>query len=487
MHQLTEPAATHPGAVVIGGGLGGLSAAYALTQAGVHPLVVEERGKPGGLVAGITIEDVSFDIGAESYMASATRVSDLVRTLGLEVIEPTGSSWVYSHSRGALAMPHGMLGIPASLDDPAVAAALTPTELERARADLTLGPEVGADAGDLASFVRARYGEGLLRALVTPIAGGIHSADVADLALDTVCRGLRGALAECGSATAAVAHLRGATPGKPAVVAPRGGMFRLVHALSAHIEDGGGHLSTRTRALGIRRKGECWQVTLSRTEPNPNPALAPTPVGEPWVVTTPRLVVALPLAAGLDLLGGIDGLAVDGWTPTPGGPIAHVTLVTRTRALDEAPRGSGMLVAAPSATEVATGAVRAKALTHYSHKWGWMRTDHPDIHVLRVSYGRAGEEPLAVTPEVGRLDAERLLGIELPATDVVAGLVIRWDGALPPLGPDHWQRVAALKAQVAADFPGLALAGSWVAGSGIGAVIPQGLDAGARLASEVSA
>ncbi|WP_418606654.1 hypothetical protein [Georgenia sp. SUBG003] len=49
---------------------------------------------------------------------------------------------------------------------------------------------------DLASLVRARMGEAVLERLVRPVAGGIHSADPADLAVDAVMPGLRAALAE---------------------------------------------------------------------------------------------------------------------------------------------------------------------------------------------------------------------------------------------------------------------------------------------------
>ncbi|MDR4157030.1 FAD-dependent oxidoreductase, partial [Bacillus cereus] len=35
-------------AVVLGGGIAGLSAAYALTKPGIRPLVLEQRGSCGG-------------------------------------------------------------------------------------------------------------------------------------------------------------------------------------------------------------------------------------------------------------------------------------------------------------------------------------------------------------------------------------------------------------------------------------------------------
>lgn len=46
-------------AVVIGGGMAGLVAAWQLTQEGLRPVLVESRGYTGGLVAGSTLAGIS--------------------------------------------------------------------------------------------------------------------------------------------------------------------------------------------------------------------------------------------------------------------------------------------------------------------------------------------------------------------------------------------------------------------------------------------
>ncbi|MDU1779490.1 MAG: FAD-dependent oxidoreductase, partial [Propionibacterium sp.] len=50
-------------AVVIGGGMAGLVAAWQLTQAGLKPVLVESRGYTGGLVAGSQLAGIAYDIG----------------------------------------------------------------------------------------------------------------------------------------------------------------------------------------------------------------------------------------------------------------------------------------------------------------------------------------------------------------------------------------------------------------------------------------
>lgn len=468
-------------ALVIGGGMGGLSAAYALTRHGLRPVLCEERGRCGGLVAGMTFDKVSFDIGAESYVSSAHTVSDLVKEVGLDVGQPHGSSWVYTHEDGgrAIPIPHGMLGIPASLDDPIVTSALEPHDLARARKDLTMGPEPGSDARDVASFVRARFGEGLLRTFVAPIAGGIHAADPATLNLDTVCRGLREALAREGSATAAVASLRGLHRGAAPVVAPVGGMFRLPEALAHAITHMHGHILTRHHVDQLTRARDGWHVVVRPTRPADDPSLPPIPYGTPQEFVTQRVVVALPAHASLDLLQHVAD--VDGWTVPDGSPIAHITLMLHDEGLDEGPRGSGMLVRRPTREEYNRGAVRAKALTHYSYKWPWVLREHPHTHIFRISYGRPGEDMPPLTCQQACMDASRMLDYPLDPSRIDHSAVIRWGRALPPLDATHWERVGALTADL--EGSGLGIAGSWASGTGLSAVIPHALHVGATLST----
>ena len=46
-------------AIVVGGGIAGLTAAYELTLAGLKPLLLEARGYVGGLIAGFTISRIN--------------------------------------------------------------------------------------------------------------------------------------------------------------------------------------------------------------------------------------------------------------------------------------------------------------------------------------------------------------------------------------------------------------------------------------------
>ncbi|MDO4665690.1 MAG: FAD-dependent oxidoreductase [Actinomycetaceae bacterium] len=462
-------------AIVIGGGVAGLTSAFVLAHSGKTVTVIEERGTVGGLVAGAQIGGVNVDIGAESFARRAQEISELCTKLGWPVCEPEGSSWVWNGTATPIA--HGILGIPASWDDPA-AKVLDAAELERARQDLDMDASIGAAAPNLAELVQARMGAGVLEKMVTPVAGGIHAAHPKDLDIDTVAPGLRKALAEEGSLQAAVAKLRGTSP-RPVVVQPAGGMFRLPTSLAEEVTDLGGTISTRHVATGISRvpggeKGreDAWSVRVMQTKAGPTPADPPVPTGEMKVLTAPILVVATGGQVAQKLLRMVPDLRdAATWNLPTGNPIAHVSLCVQNEALDNAPRGSGMLVAAGTGVE-------AKALTHYSAKWPWcgqalVEANGPGAHLLRVSYGRAGEIP-SPTVEGALVDASKLLGVELTPDQVLEARVTHWGASLLPHTLEHRQRTQELRRAVAG-IPGLAVVGAWVAGTGLAAVVPDAL------------
>jgi oxygen-dependent protoporphyrinogen oxidase len=94
------------------------------------------------------------------------------------------------------------------------------------------------------------------------------------------------------------------------------------------------------------------------------------------------------------------------------------------------------------------------------------------LHVLRVSYGRAGIPTPEPTLADALADASVLLGVELDPTSVAGHAVVHFPNSLPPQTPEHRARVADLTARLPQE-PGLAITGAWFAGTGLAAVIPH--------------
>lgn len=389
-------------ALVIGGGIAGLSAAWQLSQDGLKPLLVEARGYLGGLIAPGYIGPVQVDLGAETFVPRGVETAQMVAALGLEALAPSGDgarlflppNRANGESRWRLwrFLRDAYLGIPADPSADDVVAVLGAKAAQRAAQDRHLGSEVGqgAEGETLAGFVAARMGQAVVDRLVRPIVAGIYTCDPADLATDTVTPGLRQATREHGCLADAVAFLlarsRKATGGRSVDKCVRGGMFQLTAALSQAITTAGGTVLTRVGAQhltapdgagnagtasgattcgassasnaashdasdssGTPDSSGYWQVVLAPTKPGPTPSSEPVPAGTPRTLRTKRLVVACSARPALRLLASANLAALDTDITIPvGAPIARYSLLVDSPELDAAPVGQGLLVAPAS-------------------------------------------------------------------------------------------------------------------------------------------
>ena len=383
-------------ALVIGGGIAGLSAAWQLSQDGLKPLLVEARGYLGGLIAPGYIGPVQVDLGAETFVPRGVETAQMVAALGLEALAPSGDgarlflppNRANGESRWRLwrFLRDAYLGIPADPSADDVVAVLGAKAAQRAAQDRHLGSEVGqgAEGETLAGFVAARMGQAVVDRLVRPIVAGIYTCDPADLATDTVTPGLRQATREHGCLADAVAFLlarsRKATGGRSVDKCVRGGMFQLTAALRQASTTAGGTVLTRVgaqqliapdaagnadTASGAATCGASgasnaashdasdssgyWQVVLAPTKPGPTPSSEPVPAGAPRTLRTKRLVVACSARPALRLLASANLAALDTDITIPvGAPIARYSLLVDSPELDAAPVGQGLLVAPAS-------------------------------------------------------------------------------------------------------------------------------------------
>jgi oxygen-dependent protoporphyrinogen oxidase len=484
--------------IVIGGGIAGLVAARACARVGLSVTVLEASSTVGGAVASHQVAGLTLDSGAESFAVRRNAVADFVDSLGLagEVVAPNpAGAWLHlpedGPGGGAISVPlprAGVLGIPGSPLADDVRRVIGWSGALRAYLDrlipvLTIGRE--HSLGDL---VRKRMGRRVLERLVEPVAAGVYSSSAAELEIDVVAPGLNAALTTTGSLSGAVLSLRSAAPAGSAVAGLRGGLSRLVTALVGDLDHFAVEMVTDAPVTSLRRGGQpdAAPTWLVRHEvPAEDSAAGEEAGAEP--ATQDRearfVILATPGAQALRLVAGLApelaALTELDW-PEPTA-VELATLVVEAPVLDAHPRGTGALVAA------GTPGVTAKALTHATAKWDWLaEAAGPGRHVIRLSYGRAGEDsPTAALadPQLRALalrDASAILGVELDPGAVLGFARTVWGDALSPatIGAPH--RVRQVRAAAEA-VPGLELTGAWLAGTGLASVIPDALAAAARV------
>lgn len=470
--------------VVVGGGVAGLLAGLRCARGGLETVVLEAEPTVGGCVRSHRVAGLTLDRGAESFAAARPGVAALAAEFALPVEEPAGRpAWLY-HRDGPAPIPAAtLLGIPAHPSAADVRRVIGWPGVLRAQLDRFM--PLGADraendgAAGLGELVARRLGQRVLRRLVAPIVGGVYSADPSGLDIAAVAPGLLPALRETGSLARAVTRLRGGgPPAGSAVRGVTGGMFRLTDALRAALVDAGATVRTSAPVREIVRGNGGWRISVEPEGATFEDGTAPDSASHPVeTYAAGSAVIAVPAAAAARLLAR----ATDGAIMLPAGQaaeVAIVTLVVDEPELDAAPRGTGLLVA-PDVTDVT-----AKALTHATAKWDYLarqaRTAGTHRHVLRLSYGRGGPTPAAVPPaaglsELALRDASRLLGVPLDRRTLVDRAVVRYSNQLAARRADQRAAMERIALQLK-DFPGLAVCGSAIAGTGLGAVVANATD-----------
>lgn len=478
--------------VVIGGGIGGLIAARECAKVGMRVTVLEAADAAGGAIRRATLDGITVDAGAESFATRGGHVRALVEELGLgdRIVAPTaGGAWL-AGIPGIEAAPlpvGGILGIPANPFQEDVRRIIGwsgawRAYLDRVRPPLTIGHD-----HSLGKLVSSRMGAKVRDRLVAPVTTGVYSASPEDVDVDIAAPGLNAALTTAGSLSGAVQALReqGAAraakaPGS-AVEGLDGGMSVLVDALVADIEELGGEVRLETVVTGVVHDGASWTVTaLARPEGHALGDEAEVDA-EPETITADAVIVATSEAVARELLAdAAPKLAATTATEAP--EIEIVTLLLTAPALDDAPRGTGVLTVPGSHT--------AKALTHSSAKWEWVRSGAGRRHVVRVSFGAQGE-PAATAglddDHAARLalrEASALLGVPLADGDLVGAHRARFVQSQPASIIGSAERRAAARAAVHA-VPGLAVVGAWLAGTGLAQVIPDAKEEADRLRHEL--
>jgi len=460
----------------VGGGISGLAAAFFLRDRGLAVTVLEGLPRIGGKLSVSEVAGVAVDEGAEALLARRAEGIDLIGAVGLAgQLEVPGTTAAGIWTRGRLRpLPRRQLmGVPADLGELAGSGILSPAGMARAREDLRLPPTARDGDVPVAGFVGARFGQELVDRLVDPLLGGVYAGRSDELSYEATLGGLAQVSRRHRSLADAAASLLpgpGTAPGAPVFTTLAGGLGTLpaaAAAASGAVVRTGAMTRELTRTadsegMGRWAGGGRWRLTVG-------------PARAPEALEADAVILAVPARPASRLLAGLPGAAPGAAALGEIGyaSMAIVTLAYRRGAFGRRPEGSGYLVPAVDGRPV-------KAVTFSTVKWPHLAAGGAGLDIVRCSVGRLGEEAL-----LQRDDAElaELAAADLAAATGVRGApvgvrVSRWGGGLPQYTVGHLDRVARIRAAVAA-LPGLAVCGAAYDGIGIPACI-----ASARLAAD---
>jgi len=433
--------------VVVGGGISGLLCAWELSARG-HEVRIVEADRVGGSVRNADLGDFAADVGAEAYSIVRPEAAMLMARLGLESVSPRRSDARLVLGDVTAPIPAAsVLGIPSDPAAADVGSFLNATEVTRALADADspLPQSLPASLGEL---VRMRMGPAVVERLVDPVVRGVHAVRADDIDAETVIPGLRAAIHRTGSLAAGVRTLLEQRSGSTgvagsAVRSVSGGMTRVVDALA---EKCGAEIVTGTVALSVVRASDAWTVTTDQ-----------------GTFAADQVVLALPCTTAATLLQ--DAELADHLRQVRLGDVVVVALRVRSRALSEEPVGSGALVDRAD--------VKAKGLTQASAKWDWIHAALPeDEHIVRLSYGRDGEDPshLLGPDPVATAVADLIAITGASDVELLASQVQPWPRSLSHPSPEHAQWRDRLT-QLLERAPDLYVVGPGISGNGIAGAV----------------
>jgi protoporphyrinogen/coproporphyrinogen III oxidase len=425
---------------VIGGGIGGLTAARALVAAGFDAHVLEAADHPGGVVGTTRVDGFVREHAASSFLGGPARGAlALCEELGVPVDKASARAkkrWIYID------------GKPRAL--PSNPIALVRSNLLTWRGKLALlrepfapGRAQGHDES-IHAFAARRFGAEAARAIVAPFVTGIFAADSHDISLEGGFPKLAELDASGGIVRGAMKQmakgLLGRATGKPTAKTPRGmwaptgGLSSLIDALAKQL---GSRVRTgvRVTSLGPSDKGvvvnnERWDAVVL--------AVAATDAAKLTEGSLPELASRLRVFHRA--------------------PVALVYLGVDARSVPRAADGFGCLVAQGEDP-------RVLGIVFESTVWPNRAPDGQTL--LRCIFGGGRDPEAAKLPdaeliEIARHDAGVLLDADLDPTHAS---VIKWDHGIAQYGVGHRDHVRA--AVSAGRSHRIVLAGADYRGAGI--------------------
>lgn len=444
-------------AIVIGGGISGLSAAATLRQAGWSVEVLEAGKRAGGNLRTQTHGAYRYEIGPHAFMPSADgmwRLVDLVAARDALAPASAAAAVRYVYRNGRLhALPMGPWSF-------------MTTRLLSLRAKLRLCAEpfvrgAGTEDESAHAFFTRRLGPEAVTWLVGPFISGIYGGDPAQLGARDAFFKMWSWEREAGSMTLgarrylkAKAEARKAHPPVTKTLTSfQGGLGTLVDRLEEPL---GAGLHTGEAAESLAREGGDYVVKTAR-----------------GTYRAPHLIVAVPPHEAADLLEPLGAEAAAWLREVRLAPMALVHLALRGEDATRVPQAFGFLVPRGQGLRLLGCLFPSRMFPDRA----------PDDEVLLACYIGGVLDPAALDlPETELIELARteLSGVFGRDLAPVFANVRKVRRAIPQLTPGHRTRMASLQTWADAQG-GLALAGNYLTGVGVSEAVDSGLRAAERL------
>jgi len=440
---------------IIGGGISGLAAAYALEEkrrAGVEVeyVLYEASARFGGVLVTDKVDGCILEAGADSFLTEKPWAIELCKKIGLgdQLIGSNDADRkTYILVRGKLIeMPDGLMFMVPTKLAPTVMSPLFSMQAKlRLAREWFHPPRKATEDETVAAFVERHYGPEMVDRLADPLLSGVYGGEASQLSVRAVLPRFAEMEAKHGSLGRAMLAARAAmarapkTKPRPLFTSLQEGMQQMVDALVTALDPAS--LKTETPVQAISPEAGGWVVSAGLQSDQFD-----------------AIIVALPTHAAAALLQRSPDLAAE-LAAIQYSSSVTVALGYGKQVRDALPPGFGFLVPRSEGK-------RMLAATFVHNKFPHRAPD--DRALLRCFLGGArGEQMLALSEEqilsIVRQELDQILGLK---TEPLFTRVFKWKGAMAQYGVGHLERLERIES-LRKKLPGLALAGNGYSGIGV--------------------
>jgi oxygen-dependent protoporphyrinogen oxidase len=459
---------------IIGGGISGLSAAYAIEEkrwsgTPIEYVLFESSPRLGGVLVTDRVDGCLVEAGPDSFLTEKPWAADLCGRIGLgdQLIGSNDSKRkTYIVARGKLVvMPDGLMFMVPTKILPTVFSPLFSWRTKMRMAAEWFHPPHKASADEtVAEMVERHYGSEMVDLLADPLLSGVYGGEATQLSVRAVLPRFADMEAKHGSLGRAMLAARkkmGAAanvPARPLFTSLKEGMQQMVDALVARLDANALKTSSSVQSVIPQENG--WTVSAGYQSDQFDAVIIATPTH----------------AAAAVLQGADENLSRDL------GEIKYSSSVTVTLGYDEnvrrsLPPGFGFLVPRSAGH-------RMLAATFVHNKFPHRAPENRAI--VRCFLGGARDERILESSEEEILAIVRneLRQIITLNAEPLFARVYKWKSAMAQYSVGHLERLQRIES-LRQKLPGLALAGNGYSGIGVPDCVRSGAEAAGKILAEM--